>query len=175
VSGFIRLVEFEAERAANGTPPAGSCCPCSTAAARPAPAPWPASTAGCSSGSRRSPPPSWTAGFPCPRGRKPWSRCAPCRGGSDEIEGRGDRRGTAGITAAIALAETGADVTLLEARPRLGGATCSFSRDGLTVDTGQRIFLGCCSAYRGLLHRHAHARHPTLPARLHVPRPRPPP
>ena len=67
---------------------------CSTAAARPAPAPWPASTAGCSSGSRRSPPPSWTAGFLCPRGRKPWSRCAPWRGGSDEFEGRGDRRGT---------------------------------------------------------------------------------
>jgi hydroxysqualene dehydroxylase len=59
--------------------------------------------------------------------------------------------GLAGITAAIALAETGADVTLLEARPRLGGATCSFNRDGLTVDTGQHIFLGCCEAYRGLL------------------------
>jgi uncharacterized protein with NAD-binding domain and iron-sulfur cluster len=59
--------------------------------------------------------------------------------------------GLAGITAAIALAEAGAAVTLLEARPRLGGATCSFTRDGLTVDTGQHIFLGCCTAYRGLL------------------------
>ncbi len=59
--------------------------------------------------------------------------------------------GLAGITAAIALAEAGAQVTLLEARPRLGGATCSFSRDGLTVDTGQHVFLGCCTAYRGLL------------------------
>jgi uncharacterized protein with NAD-binding domain and iron-sulfur cluster len=59
--------------------------------------------------------------------------------------------GLAGITAAIALAESGAAVTLLEARPRLGGATCSFTRDGLVVDTGQHIFLGCCSAYRGLL------------------------
>ena len=49
--------------------------------------------------------------------------------------------GLAGITAAIALAESGADVTLLEARPRLGGATCSFHRDGLIVDTGQHIFL----------------------------------
>ena len=52
--------------------------------------------------------------------------------------------GLAGITAAIALAESGADVTLLEARPRLGGATCSFNRDGLIVDTGQHVFLGCC-------------------------------
>jgi squalene-associated FAD-dependent desaturase len=59
--------------------------------------------------------------------------------------------GLAGITAAIALAEAGAAVTLLEARPRLGGATCSFNRDGLVVDTGQHVFLGCCTAYRGLL------------------------
>ncbi len=59
--------------------------------------------------------------------------------------------GLAGIAAAIALAEVGAQVTLLEARPRLGGATCSFNRDGLTVDTGQHVFLGCCTAYRGLL------------------------
>src|SRR5260370_20991960 len=59
--------------------------------------------------------------------------------------------GLAGIAAAIALAEAGADVTLLEARPRLGGATCSFGRDGLIVDTGQHVFLGSCSAYPGLL------------------------
>jgi len=61
--------------------------------------------------------------------------------------------GLAGITAAIALRETGASVTLLEARPRLGGATCSFTRDGLVIDNGQHVFLRCCSAYRGLLAR----------------------
>jgi squalene-associated FAD-dependent desaturase len=59
--------------------------------------------------------------------------------------------GLAGLTAAIALAEQGAQVTLLEAKPRLGGATCSFNRDGLIVDTGQHVFLRCCTAYRGLL------------------------
>ena len=76
--------------------------------------------------------------------------------------------GLAGITASIALAETGADVTLLEARPRLGGATCSFSRDGLTVDTGQHIFLGCCSAYRGLLDKLGMTGHAPMQDRFDV-------
>ncbi|HEY3735235.1 MAG TPA: hydroxysqualene dehydroxylase HpnE [Streptosporangiaceae bacterium] len=73
--------------------------------------------------------------------------------------GRSPRRvaviggGLAGITAAIALRERGDDVALLEARPRLGGATCSFTRDGLVVDNGQHVFLRCCTAYRGLLAR----------------------
>jgi hypothetical protein len=61
--------------------------------------------------------------------------------------------GLAGITAAIALSEVGAGVTLAEARPRLGGATTSFSRGGLMVDNGQHVFLRCCVAYRGLLAR----------------------
>jgi hypothetical protein len=61
--------------------------------------------------------------------------------------------GLAGVTAAIALSEVGADVTLAEARPRLGGATTSFSRGGLIVDNGQHVFLRCCVAYRGLLAR----------------------
>ena len=76
--------------------------------------------------------------------------------------------GLAGITAAITLAESGADVTLLEARPRLGGATCSFNRDGLVVDTGQHVFLGCCSAYRGLLARLGMTGHAPLQDRFDV-------
>jgi squalene-associated FAD-dependent desaturase len=61
--------------------------------------------------------------------------------------------GLAGITAALALGEAGLPVTVYEARPRLGGATHSFERDGLVVDNGQHVFLRCCTAYRGLLDR----------------------
>lgn len=61
--------------------------------------------------------------------------------------------GLAGLAAALDLAEAGWRVTLLEARPRLGGATASFTRDGVTLDTGQHVFLRCCTAYRGFLRR----------------------
>jgi squalene-associated FAD-dependent desaturase len=59
--------------------------------------------------------------------------------------------GLAGITAAIELRQAGIGVTLLEARPRLGGATASFSRGDLMVDTGQHVFLRCCTSYAELL------------------------
>jgi squalene-associated FAD-dependent desaturase len=61
--------------------------------------------------------------------------------------------GLAGITAALRLADRGRQVTLLEARPRLGGLTASFQRDGLAVDTGQHVFMRCCTSYRALLSR----------------------
>ncbi|MFI0479480.1 hydroxysqualene dehydroxylase HpnE [Actinomadura sp. 9N215] len=61
--------------------------------------------------------------------------------------------GLAGITAALALQDAGLRATVYEARPRLGGATHSFQRDGRVVDNGQHIFLKCCTAYQGLLRR----------------------
>ncbi len=76
--------------------------------------------------------------------------------------------GLAGITAAIALAQAKHEVTLLEAKPRLGGATMSFNRDGLVIDTGQHIFLRCCTAYRGLLDRLGMAAHAPLQPRFDV-------
>ena len=76
--------------------------------------------------------------------------------------------GLAGITAAIALAKAKHEVTLLEAKPRLGGATMSFSRDGLVIDTGQHVFLRCCTAYRGLLDRLGMTAHAPLQPRFDV-------
>jgi squalene-associated FAD-dependent desaturase len=61
--------------------------------------------------------------------------------------------GLAGITAALRLADEGMAVTLVEARPRLGGLAFSFKRGDLWVDNGQHVFLRCCTAYRGLLQR----------------------
>jgi squalene-associated FAD-dependent desaturase len=61
--------------------------------------------------------------------------------------------GLAGISAALELSGAGRAVTLVEGRPWLGGATCSFLRRGLTIDNGQHLFLRCCTAYRDLLAR----------------------
>jgi squalene-associated FAD-dependent desaturase len=77
--------------------------------------------------------------------------------------------GLAGITAALDCAQAGARVTLLEVRPRLGGAAYSFERDGLVLDNGQHVFLRCCTAYRALLERLGSASETTLQARLSLP------
>jgi squalene-associated FAD-dependent desaturase len=61
--------------------------------------------------------------------------------------------GLAGISAALAAADGGAQVTLLERRPRLGGLTWSFRRKGLWFDNGQHVFLRCCTAYLDFLRR----------------------
>jgi squalene-associated FAD-dependent desaturase len=60
-------------------------------------------------------------------------------------------------------------VTLLEARPRLGGATFSVERDGLWIDNGQHVFLRCCTAYRALLDRLGTTRQTNLQRRLAIP------
>jgi squalene-associated FAD-dependent desaturase len=61
--------------------------------------------------------------------------------------------GLAGISAALAAADGGAEVVLVERRPRLGGLTWSFERGGLWFDNGQHVFLRCYSAYRTFLDR----------------------
>jgi squalene-associated FAD-dependent desaturase len=77
--------------------------------------------------------------------------------------------GLAGITAALDCAEAGAQVTLLEVRPRLGGAAYSFEREGLMLDNGQHVFLRCCTAYRRLLVRLGSEQRVMLQPRLEIP------
>ncbi|MFE9941612.1 hydroxysqualene dehydroxylase HpnE [Streptomyces hirsutus] len=77
--------------------------------------------------------------------------------------------GLAGATAALALADAGVRVTLLEGRPRLGGLVFSFQRGDLTVDNGQHVYLRCCTAYRWFLDRIEGAALAPLQNRLDVP------
>lgn len=81
--------------------------------------------------------------------------------------------GIAGTAAALALADTGLRVTLLEGRPRLGGLAFSFRRPSpageLTVDNGQHVHLRCCTAYRAFLHRIGASGLAPVQSRLDVP------
>jgi squalene-associated FAD-dependent desaturase len=77
--------------------------------------------------------------------------------------------GPAGIAAALDCADAGAHVTLLEVRPRLGGAAYSFQRDGLWLDNGQHVFLRCCTAYIGLLGRLGSTGRVSIQRRLEIP------
>jgi squalene-associated FAD-dependent desaturase len=79
--------------------------------------------------------------------------------------------GLAGIAAACDLADAGLAVTLVEARPMLGGKTWSFrdEQTGMIVDNGQHVFLGCCAAYRRFLQRLGIDKATYLQPRLRVP------
>ena len=81
--------------------------------------------------------------------------------------------GLAGISAAVACADAGARVTLVEKRARLGGLTWSFTHDGLHIDNGQHVFLRCCTAYLAFLGRIGSAGDVELPGppRCHRPTP----
>jgi squalene-associated FAD-dependent desaturase len=54
--------------------------------------------------------------------------------------------GLAGLSSAVALAEAGLQVRLLEKRPHLGGRATSYTLpDGGEVDNCQHVTLGCCT------------------------------
>ena len=77
--------------------------------------------------------------------------------------------GLAGISAALAAADAGAKVVLLERRNRIGGLTWSFRRRGLWFDNGQHVFLRCCTAYREFLRRIGASEEVVLQDRLRIP------
>ena len=81
--------------------------------------------------------------------------------------------GLAGLAAAIAAADGGAQVTLYERAPRLGGATWSFQRNGRWFDNGQHVFMRCCTEYRAFLDRLGATDQVTEQPRLSVPVSRP--
>jgi squalene-associated FAD-dependent desaturase len=54
--------------------------------------------------------------------------------------------GLAGLASAVALADAGLEVRLLEKRPHLGGRATSYTLpDGSEVDNCQHVTLGCCT------------------------------
>ncbi len=78
--------------------------------------------------------------------------------------------GVAGLSAATALAEHGARVVVLEARPTLGGRASAFTdpATGERVDNGQHVLLGCYRDTFRFLRRIDAAGHVQIQERLSV-------
>ena len=144
---------------------------CSTGAARPAARRWPASTASCCGRIAADPHqvmigPAVAADPRQAAGRRP----GPGRAGVAERQVVVVGGGLAGISAALRAADArAARSTLLEGRPRLGGAAFSFRRGALSIDNGQHVFLRCCGAYRWLLERLGVTDRTVLQPRLDIP------
>ena len=56
--------------------------------------------------------------------------------------------GFAGLSCAVALAEKGRKVLVLDKKPHLGGRAYSFTENNLDIDNGQHLFMGCYRATR---------------------------
>ena len=149
----------------------------------------------CCTASRSTPTPRWPRASPSRPARRRASPRARCSAGAspsaippnvswrpNEVPAGALRRdrpvsarvaviggGLAGITAALDCAQAGAQVTLVEVRPQLGGAAYSFERAGLRMDNGQHVFLRCCAAYRALLRRIGGAAGVHVQSRLEIP------
>jgi squalene-associated FAD-dependent desaturase len=67
--------------------------------------------------------------------------------------------GLAGLSAALELKASGAEVELFERSRLLGGRATSFEIDGHEVDNGQHVFLNCCTEFVGFVERVGMAQH----------------
>jgi len=61
--------------------------------------------------------------------------------------------GFAGLSCAVSLAEKNVKVLVLEKKPHLGGRAYSFSENGLEIDNGQHLFMGCYRSTRKFLRK----------------------
>jgi squalene-associated FAD-dependent desaturase len=61
--------------------------------------------------------------------------------------------GLAGLAAGVELARRGATVEVFERSRLLGGRATSFEIDGVEVDNGQHVFLGCCNEFIAFVER----------------------
>jgi len=61
--------------------------------------------------------------------------------------------GLAGLAAAIELGDAGVEVHVFERSRIVGGKVSSFLVDGVEVDNGQHVFLGCCTEFIDLVAR----------------------
>jgi len=79
--------------------------------------------------------------------------------------------GVAGLAAAVSLAERGAAVVVVEARPRLGGRASSFAdpATGGAVDNGQHVLMGCYRETFAFLRRIGAMQHVRVQPSLAVP------
>ncbi len=74
--------------------------------------------------------------------------------------------GLAGLAAGYDLAEAGHEVELFERSRLLGGRATSFEIDGVEVDNGQHVFLGCCSEFLRFVQRTGMGEHLHLQRRF---------
>jgi squalene-associated FAD-dependent desaturase len=61
--------------------------------------------------------------------------------------------GLAGLAAAVDLAGAGFHVEIFERSRLVGGRATSFEIDGIEVDNGQHVFLGCCTEFLNFVQR----------------------
>lgn len=59
--------------------------------------------------------------------------------------------GLAGLSAAVELKRRGFEVEVFERSRLLGGRATSFTVDGVEVDNGQHVYLGCCTDWRAFV------------------------